>query len=102
MHGCEDRILSGPIPLYLVTTTELATEHQDSQPWAQAMGFRAEANQVCLVPGPGGTLAKVLVGRGETLDTWTLGGMPQSLPPHSYYLAQDWPAAIATKLWLGW
>ena len=94
--------MSGPIPLYLVTTTELATEHQDSQPWTQATGFRAEANQVCLVPGPGGTLARVLVGRGETLDTWTLGALPQSLPPHSYYLAQDWPAAIATKLWLGW
>ncbi|MEB3313259.1 MAG: leucyl aminopeptidase family protein [Cyanobacteriota bacterium] len=94
--------MSGPIPIYLVTATELAEHHQPSQPWAEATGFRAEANQVCLVPGPGGTLAKVLVGRGETLDTWTLGALPQSLPPHTYYLAQDWPAAIATKLWLGW
>jgi leucyl aminopeptidase len=75
--------LSGPIPIYLVTTAELAAQHQDSQPWAEATGFRAEANQVCLVPGLGGSLAKVLVGRGETLDTWTLGALPQSLPHHS-------------------
>jgi leucyl aminopeptidase len=94
--------LSTPIPIYLVNQTDLAKDHADSQAWAQATGFKADPSTVCLVPGPEGTLAKVMVGKPDPVDTWTLGNLAKTLPPHTYTLADEWPAALATKLWLGW
>ena len=47
-------------------------------------------------------MPKVLVGKPDPVDTWTLGQLPQALPAQQYHLADDWPAAMATKLWLGW
>ncbi|MFZ4639022.1 MAG: leucyl aminopeptidase family protein [Nodosilinea sp.] len=90
------------IPIYLIKATDLAQHHGDSQAWAAATGFKAEANTICLVPGEGGQLAKVLVGQEGAIDTWTLGALPLSLPVQSYHLAQNWEREGATKLWLGW
>jgi leucyl aminopeptidase len=94
--------LSTPIPIYLVDQNDLATHHADSQTWATATGFKGDPNSHCLVPGEGGTLAKVLVGKPKAVDTWTLGHLPKALPPQTYRLGDDWPSEIATKLWLGW
>jgi leucyl aminopeptidase len=90
------------IPIYLIKATDLAQHHADSQSWAAALGFKGEAGTICLVPGPEGQLAKVLVGQEGAINTWTLGSLAQSLPAQSYYLAQSWDSALATKLWLGW
>ncbi|WOD39360.1 leucyl aminopeptidase family protein [Nodosilinea sp. E11] len=94
--------MSTPIPIYLVNQTDLAKDHADSQAWAQSTGFKADPSTVCLVPGSEGSIAKVLVGKPDPVDTWTLGNLPKTLPPQTYALADDWPAALATKLWLGW
>jgi leucyl aminopeptidase len=94
--------LSTPIPIYLVNAIDLAKQHPESQTWATATGFKADPGTVCLMPGHEGTLAKVFVGRPDPVDTWTLGALSQTLPPQSYYLADDWSAEMATKLWLGW
>ncbi len=94
--------MSTPIPIYLVNSIDLAKQHPDSQTWAAATGFKAEPNTVCLVPGYEGTLAKVLVGKPNPVDTWTLGGLAPALPAQIYYLADPWSAEMATKLWLGW
>ncbi|WP_017297059.1 leucyl aminopeptidase family protein [Nodosilinea nodulosa] len=94
--------MSTPIPIYLVDQTDLAKDHLDSQAWTQVTGFKAEPNSFCLVPGAEGSLAKVLVGRPDPVDTWTLGNLAKTLPPQTYALADQWPAEIATKLWLGW
>ncbi|WP_035984856.1 leucyl aminopeptidase family protein [Leptolyngbya sp. KIOST-1] len=91
-----------PVPIYLVNQTDLAKDHADSQPWAQATGFKADPNAVCLVPGTDGSIAKVLVGKPDPVDTWALGHLPKALPPHTYTLADEWPADLATRLWLGW
>lgn len=94
--------MSTPISIYLVDQTDLAKNHADSQTWAQASGFKAEPNTFCLVPDAAGALAKVLVGKPDPIDTWTLGNLPKTLPPFTYTLADEWPAETATKLWLGW
>lgn len=94
--------MSTPIPIYLVDQTDLAKDHADSQPWAQATGFKAEPNSFCLVPGGEGTLAKVLVGKPDPVDTWALGHLPKALPPQTYTLADNWSPEMAAKLWLGW
>ncbi|MGB5973095.1 MAG: leucyl aminopeptidase family protein, partial [Nodosilinea sp.] len=93
--------MSTPIPIYLVQA-DFFKDHPDSQAWAQATGFKAEPSAVCLVPGSEGTLAKVLVGRPEPVNTWALGSLPKTLPPNTYSLADDWSPEMATKLWLGW
>lgn len=94
--------MSTPIPVYLVNQTDLAKYHADSQPWAQATGFKADPHSFCLVPGTENSIAKVLVGKPDPIDTWALGTLAKTLPPQTYTLADDWSAEIATKLWLGW
>ena len=94
--------MSTPIPIYLVTTADLAQQHRDSQAWAEATGFQADPNTFCLVPGDSGSIAKVLVGKPDPVNTWTLGNLATALPPHTYTLAEDWTPDQATKLWLGW
>ncbi len=94
--------MSTPIPIYLVTAADLAQHHRDSQAWAEATGFKADPNTVCLVPGEGGSITKVLVGRPDPINTWTLGNLSTVLPPHTYALADNWTPEQATKLWLGW
>ncbi|MFH7243703.1 MAG: leucyl aminopeptidase family protein [Spirulina sp.] len=94
--------MSTPIPIYLVTAADLAQQHRDSQAWAEATGFKADPNTVCLVPGEGGNITKVLVGKSDPVNTWTLGNLATVLPPHTYALADDWTPEQATQLWLGW
>ncbi len=94
--------LATPIPIYLVTETELTQDPPDSQPWATVTGFKGEPNSSCLVPGENGTLAKVLVGKPDPVNTWTLGLLPKTLPPQTYTLADSWSPTLATQLWLGW
>ncbi|MEO1068626.1 MAG: leucyl aminopeptidase family protein, partial [Cyanobacteria bacterium J06638_6] len=94
--------MSTPIPIYLVNQTDFANHHADSHAWAQATGFKADPSTLCLVPNAEGKITKILVGKPDPIDTWTLGNLPKSLPAQIYTLADEWPAAIATKLWLGW
>ena len=94
--------MSTPIPIYLVSPSDLSQCHADSQTWATATGFKGDPNTHCLVPGEGGTLAKVLVGKPKAIDTWAMGHLPKALPPKTYILGDDWPPEMATKLWLGW
>lgn len=93
---------TSPVPLYLVNATDLTNHHADSTAWAAATGFKGDVNTICLVPGAGGALAKVLVGKPETIDTWTLGHLPKTLPLGTYSLADSWSPQVATQLWLGW
>ncbi|PSN17163.1 leucyl aminopeptidase [filamentous cyanobacterium CCP5] len=88
------------VPIYLVNANQLQN-FQDHKAWIQASAFRADPGTYCLIPGDDG-IGKVLVGRPEAIDTWTLGALPAMLPPHSYALADDWSPEEATKLCLGW
>ncbi len=101
LHRTRGSPLSTPIPIYLVTVADLASHHEDSQAWATATGFKADPNTFCLIPGNGG-IAKVLVGKPDVINTWTLGNLAAVLPPQTYTLADDWTPDQATKLWLGW
>lgn len=88
------------VPIYLVNADQIQN-HSEHQSWLQASGFKGDPGSYCLVPGDDG-ISKVLVGRPEAIDTWTLGSLPAMLPPHSYTLADDWSSEEATKLCLGW
>jgi len=91
-----------PIPILLVTANQLQTDFPVEKSWIEAMGFKAEPGTFCLLPGSQQNLSKVLVGRPETLDMWSLGLLSQSLPPQRYELVSDLTPAEATDLTLGW
>ena len=94
--------MSSPIPIYLVNETDLQHSYSKYQTWLTAARFKADPYSFCLIPGEHGNIAKVLVGKPNPIDTWTLGALPQGLPAQQYSLAGNWPADVATKLLLGW
>ena len=93
---------SKPTPILLVTAEQLQQDFPAEKGWVEAMGFKAEPGTFCLLPGPDQRLAKVLVGRGKTLDLWLLGTAAQNLPAGQYVLASELTSAEATDLTLGW
>ncbi|MBE9076953.1 leucyl aminopeptidase family protein [Romeria aff. gracilis LEGE 07310] len=90
------------IPLYLVDETQIKRDYDDQSTWLNMSGFTGKAGTHCLIPNGSGGLEKVLVGKPEPLDIWTLGGAAQSLPPQTYRLADSLSADVATRLCLGW
>lgn len=94
--------MSSSVPIVLVEATQLESQYAAHAAWMKISGFKGEPGTYCLIPDANGELAKVLVGKPATLDTWTLGNLPQSLPSLQYHLADDFSDAEATKLCLGW
>ena len=94
--------MSDAVPIFLVDEAALKSQHSANEAWLAVSGFKAKAGASCLVPNSEGGLEKVLVGKPDPLDTWTLGKLAQSLPPYRYYLADALTDEAATKLCLGW
>lgn len=70
--------------------------------WADSIAFEAKPGQTALCPGADGRLAAVLVGRDEAAGLWSLAGLPGSLPPGAYHLANADDPETATKAALSW
>jgi len=71
--------------------------------WLKATGFAAEPGKLGLLPGPGGRLARILVGVAPDDPLWSLAALPETLPEGRYALdAASWDAATTTKAVLGW
>lgn len=90
------------IPLNFVDEAQIKSDYAKQAVWLEMSGFTARPGTHCLVPSADGELARVLVGKPNTLDTWTLGRLAQTLPAQKYELADDLAGDIATKLCLGW
>jgi leucyl aminopeptidase len=88
------------IPIQLLT--EDAVQKQ-TVPWLQTSGFSGAQHTVCLLPDAEGRLQAVACGRGERLDSWTLGHLPARVPPeYRYHLEGVFTPEEATRLLLGW
>ena len=78
--------------------------------WVKAAGFKAEPGALCLVPGAGGALARVLAGIDPDDDLWSYAGLPGRLPAGTpggapggrYLLDTDLTPEVATRAALGW
>lgn len=75
--------------------------------WAEAVGFKGNAKQLTLVPGPDGHIAAVLFGLGDGRcgepcgpSELLVGHLAQTLPTGSYRLAQ--PSGEATLAAIAW
>ncbi len=78
--------------------------------WLRAAGFTAEPGSICLVPGAGGTLARVVAGIDPEDDLWSYAGLPGRLPVAAsgrapggrYALDAALEPAAASRAALGW
>jgi leucyl aminopeptidase len=74
--------------------------------WIKAAGFAAAPGSICLVPGTGGALARVLAGIDPDDDLWSYAGLPGRLPTGApggrYALDGDLDPEAATRAALGW
>ncbi len=90
------------IPIRLVTKEDVQALPKAQQMWLKTSSFSADPGTFALIPDSEGAIAQVVVGKPDTLDTWTLGLCAQNLPDNTYYLADTLSPDDATKLALGW
>jgi leucyl aminopeptidase len=93
------------IPLVPVTARGLAA-YLDSQEgatrlWVEALGFRGDRGETCIVPGADGSPRSVLVGTTETPDLYALAHLPFALPHGEYALSRNLPGLDPTRAALG-
>lgn len=98
------------LPLHLVDADRFE-DWKARQPapvagWIEALGFRARAGTLAIIPGPEGELAGAVAGHGTIRDLarnrFTLAGIRSRLPARSFALHHDLaPDALAHEA-LGW
>jgi len=98
--------------LWLVTQSGveqwLAGRDATERAWLQSAGFRAERQQLVVVPGADGLPRAAVLGLGPlaslaALELWHVAGLPDRLPGNSLWRsAQALEPAAATTLALGW
>ena len=98
----------GAIPLWFLYEDELdawcaaATAH--ARRWVEAHNFRAERDRTLLIPDAAGAPWAALAGMGKRqggLSLWQAAATADRLPPLRFAAAQEFTAAEATQLCLG-
>ena len=95
-------------PLCLLYEDEVDTWRDAQTPfirsWLSEHNFKGEKHRVVLIPDAAGTLELALGGLGKrqgSLSLWHAAGLVERLPPRRFRLAQEWDAAEATQIGLG-
>ncbi len=70
--------------------------------WVAATEFEAKPGARCLIPGPKGELARVLVGLETGTDRWSMARLPASLPKALYCLDSETSPGDAFAAAFGW
>lgn len=96
------------IPLWLLHEDEIETWREAQSPvtklWLSEQHFKGERHRVLLVPDSTGAVHMAVGGLGKrlgSLSLWHAAGFAERLPPRRFRLAQNWNAADATQLCLG-
>ncbi len=72
------------------------------QRWVKSTYFAASDGEVCLVPGPDGSVGRALVGMTTLDDPWGYAALPTRLPRGRYRLDPSPEANAANAAALGW
>jgi leucyl aminopeptidase len=98
----------GALPLWLLYEDEIEawkkTQAAHVIAWLGEHQFKGEKHRTLLVPDAHGRGVLAVAGLGKRqgeLSLWHVSGLPERLPPRHYRLAQDFSAADATQLELG-
>jgi leucyl aminopeptidase len=99
---------SAALPLWLLYEDEIEgwknAQAAHVAAWLGEHQFRGEKHRVLLVPDTQGAGSLAIAGLGKRqaeLSLWHVSGLPERLPPRHYRLAQNFSAAQATQLYLG-
>lgn len=99
--------------LWLVTQSEwprwLGRQGATTQAWLAATGFKADKQQLALIPRIDGAIGAAVLGLGPLMDPgalelWHVAGLPERLPSGTTWRIAnpDLGAAAATTIALGW
>jgi leucyl aminopeptidase len=96
------------VPLWLLYEDQIdawcAAQSPLVRQWLNEQNFRAEKHRVVLLPDSAGGLAAAVAGLGRRLgelSLWHAAGLSERLPPRRFRFAQEFRAADATQLALG-
>jgi leucyl aminopeptidase len=96
------------VPLWLLYENEIeawrATQTQPIARWLNLQNFKGEKHRVVLLPDSAGGIAAAVGGLGKRqgeLSLWHSAGVVERLPPRRFRLVQEFTAAEATQLCLG-
>jgi leucyl aminopeptidase len=96
------------VPLWLLYEDEVeawrAGQPALARQWLTEQNFKGERHRVLLLPDAAGTLAAAVGGLGKRqggVSLWHAAGIAERLPPRRFKLAQEFSAAEATQLSLG-
>jgi leucyl aminopeptidase len=97
-----------PTPLWLLYEDEIEGWRTGQTPlarqWLVEQNFKGEKHRVVLLPDANGGLAAAVAGLGKRLgelSLWHAAGLAERLPTRRFRLAQEFSAAEATQLALG-
>jgi leucyl aminopeptidase len=96
------------VPLWLLYESEIEAWRAAQSPpmarWLVEQNFKGEKHRVLLLPDADGGLAAAVGGLGKRqgeLSLWHTAGLAERLPPRRFRLVQEFTAAEATQLCLG-
>ena len=96
------------LPLWLLYENEIDAWRAAQPPpiahWLSQQNFKAEKHRVVLLPDSAGGRQGAVGGLGRRnggVSLWHGAGFVERLPPRRFHLAQEWSAAEATQLCLG-
>src|ERR1700727_2812981 len=99
---------NSPTPLWLLYEDEIEGWRTGQSPlarqWLVEQNFKAEKHRVVLLPDANGGLAAAVAGLGKRLgelSLWHAAGLAERLPVRRFRFAQEFTAAEATQLALG-
>jgi len=82
-----------PIPITLAIEAEWSAWCKQADTfanaWIESVQFHPKTGKICLLPGPDGRLAHVVVGLGSKPDFWSLAALPRQLPQGTYTLDSE-------------
>jgi leucyl aminopeptidase len=99
---------NSPLPLWLLHEDEIdawrAGQAPPARQWLVEQNFKGEKHRVVLLPDAGGGVAAAVAGLGKRLgevSLWHAAGLVERLPARRFRLTQEFSAAEATQLALG-